>query len=68
MPPRWAFEEVERLYAEHRNVIPNDLNVDVVMRNPIGWAMHHCFAAYIEQQEAAETQRRADDEAQRFFS
>jgi hypothetical protein len=47
IPPRWAFEQVEREYAIYRRCEPNPLNIDVVMSNPTGWVMHHAWANYI---------------------
>jgi hypothetical protein len=51
IPARWAFREVERFRAEYFNVLPNDLNIDVWLRDPIGWGHYWMMAAYIERNE-----------------
>lgn len=47
VPPRWAFERVEYERCMARGLVPNPLNVDVVMQNPDGWPDLWAWAGYI---------------------
>jgi len=51
IPPRWAFERMEAERCKFFCVEPNPLNVDVFMRDPLGWAPYHAFASYIARAE-----------------
>lgn len=45
--PRWAFELLEKVYAEYRSVEPNPRNIDIMMKNQNGWIHLHAWADYI---------------------
>lgn len=47
LPPPWAFWRVEQERCAARGLVPNPLNVEVVMRNPDGWPDLHAWAGYI---------------------
>lgn len=47
LPPRWAFERVEQERCAARGLVPNPLNIDVVIANPDGWPDLHAWAAFI---------------------
>lgn len=51
IPPRWAFERVEYERCMARGLVPNPLNVDVVMQNPTGWPDLWAWAGYIARME-----------------
>lgn len=52
VPPRWAFERVEQERCAARDLVPNPLNVDVVMQNPLGWPDLWAWAGYIARVES----------------
>jgi hypothetical protein len=53
IPPRWAFERVEHERCAYLGLQPNPLNVDVMMRDPIGCGSYHAWAAMIARIEGA---------------
>jgi hypothetical protein len=52
-PPRWAFERVEDEKCRYRGLIPDHRNVDVWLRDPVGWHVYHAWADYIARTEKA---------------
>lgn len=57
LPPRWAFEVVERERCAYLGCEPNPANVDVMMGNPDGWATYHAWAAYVARANATFSER-----------
>lgn len=57
MPPRWAFEVVERERCAYLGYEPNPANVDVMMQSPDGWAIYHAWAAYVARANATFSER-----------
>jgi hypothetical protein len=55
IPPRWAFEEVERERCKYHGTEPNPANVDVFMADRHAWHCYHAWAASIERREVRES-------------